>query len=100
MLCPKCGITVDEDRETCPTCGERIYPAPSFYQSSPDEANPYKSLLQRKMKEHRAHNRKIGIILIVIGIIFIPIAIFNFTEAMGWIFWITAGICLLIGVLF
>ena len=97
MICSGCGNLVEEDRNLCPYCGAPATPLPSYTRES-SEFNPYKSLLERKLQSQIRRNRTIGIILIVIGIIFLPIAILTLNEFFGWIFLSIMVICFLAGI--
>jgi uncharacterized membrane protein YvbJ len=117
MICPRCGVMVEEGNETCFNCGSPLtqqyayfqqpFNQPSFQppQQYSDYHQHYKTdptlirgMIQRKTKKEK--NRKIGWVLIIIGIVFIPIAIITaFMPIVGWIFCPAAGICLLAGII-
>ena len=96
-LCQNYGVTADENREACPNCGARIYPAPSYDQAI--KSYKYGNGALRTKEIEKKRNRTIGIVLILVGIILIPIAIFTFFMPIGWIFCPSAGICLLAGII-
>jgi hypothetical protein len=96
MICEHCGVLVPEGRESCPSCGARVYPAPSYQPPPPGPSHGYGTLVARE--NARARNKNIGILLLVIGLILLPVAFFTFFMTIGWIFCPAAGICIIAGI--
>ena len=121
MKCSNCYVDNPEGQSTCFNCGAQLNlyqtqptyqgpPTQSSYQAYPQYPNQYPQtsaggtniygIRQNvEMAATKKRNRSIGIILILIGIIFIPIAIFTMYMIIGWIFCPVAGICLLSGII-
>lgn len=97
MMCPNCGVMVGEGRNACPNCGTPVQQISAYDQVAQGQGSGYSVLRTREMENKR--NRSIGIVLIIIGIIFMPLAILTIYMPIDWIFCLVASICLLAGII-
>ena len=99
MICEHCGVVVPEGRESCPSCGARIYPASSYMPSQGGEGygSAYTSHIQATDKRRR--NRLIGAAFLVFGIVLFLIGFMLYTVSGEWMFCSTSFILIGAGII-
>jgi uncharacterized membrane protein YvbJ len=80
MMCPKCGVMVDEGTSACPNCGTPVQQLSSYDQVVQGQGSGYSALKTREMDIN-------------------PLAILTIYMPISWIFCPVAGICILAGII-
>jgi len=69
MICPKCGVTIPDGRNTCQNCGSAVTPQGDYIGGSQYDLTQPQNIPPVYKKERGSRKKVIGIVIVIIVII-------------------------------